>query len=306
MIDKTLLMSWTNFHSHSHYCDGAEAPELYITKAIQQGFSVWGLSSHAPVSFPCKWTMKQDQLSIYHNEINTLKRTYGEKIQIYTGLEVDFIPGISSCASFREDEFTYDFLIGSVHFVDHFSDGTPWEIDGRHEVFLKGLNQIFEGSIQTAVERYYELIREMVLTDSPDIIGHLDKIRIQNEDGALFTGEEGWYKDAVMATLEVIRERKVIVEVNTRGVYKGIVKSPYPETWILEQMCQMGIPITLNSDAHHPREIQGAFPETAQMLREIGFGEVQVLFNNEWQPFQYDRWGVRVGNNVETVFGVQV
>lgn len=295
MIEKNELMSWTNFHSHSHYCDGADAPESYILKAIQQGFYVWGLSSHAPVSFPCKWTMKHDQLSIYHNEINTLKRTYGEKIQIYTGLEVDFIPGVSSCTSFREDEFTYDFLIGSVHFVDHFPDGTPWEIDGRHEVFLKGLNQIFDGNIQAAVERYYELIREMVVADSPDVIGHLDKIRIQNEGGALFTGEEAWYKEVVMATLEVIKDHHKIVEVNTRGIYKGIVKSPYPETWILEQMYQMNIPITLNSDAHHPREIKGAFPETAQMLREIGFSELQVLFNNEWQPFQFDRWGVRVG-----------
>lgn len=306
MIDKTVLMNWTNFHSHSHYCDGAEAPESYIKKAILQGFSVWGLSSHAPVPFPCKWTMKQDQLSIYHNEINTLKRTYGEKIQIYAGLEVDFIPGISSCNLFRNDDFTYDFLIGSVHFIDQFSDDTPWEIDGRHELFLKGLNQIFDGNIQAAVERYYALIREMVTTDSPDVIGHLDKIRIQNEEGALFTGEEAWYKEAVLETLEVIKAHQSIVEVNTRGIYKGIVKSPYPETWILEQMHEMGIPITLNSDSHHPREIAGAFPETAQMLREIGFNEVQVLYNNEWQPFQFDRWGVRVGKMMGKVFDVKV
>lgn len=296
-------MSWTNFHSHSHYCDGAEAPESYITKAIKNGFLVWGLSSHAPVSFPCKWTMKADQLNLYHNEIIDLKRTYADKIQIYAGLEVDFIPGIAGCDSFRSDEFTYDFLIGSVHFVDHFPNGSPWEIDGPHERFLKGLKEIFEGNIQQAVERYYELIREMVETDSPDIIGHLDKIIIQNEEGDLFTGQEEWYKAAVMTTLEAIKESGKIVEVNTRGLYKGIVKDPYPATWILKEMCQMDIPITLNSDSHHPREIQGAFPETAQILREIGYSEVYVLYNNFWQPFQFDRWGVRINTAKVLVTG---
>ncbi|MDP5171406.1 MAG: histidinol-phosphatase [Bacteroidia bacterium] len=293
-------MPWTNYHSHSHYCDGVHAPERYVAEAIEREFCAWGFSSHAPVPFACKWTMPEDRLDEYLNEVSDLKRTYEERIQLYAGLEVDFVPGITGPARLRALAPSLDYLIGSVHFVDAFADGTPWEIDGRHELFLEGLHQIFGGNIEQAIERYYALITEMVETDAPDVVGHLDKIIIQNEGGALFTGKEAWYQAAVRRTLGIIKEKDLIVEVNTRGMYKGLIKEPYPAQWMLREMAAMQIPITLSSDAHHPREINGAFPETAQMLREAGFHDLHILYDGVWQAFPFDRWGVRVGTPVHS------
>ena len=290
-------MSWTNFHSHSHFCDGTDALNTYLQQAIQQKFAAWGFSSHAPVPFPCKWTMEEEQLPQYLNEIHQLKRTFSDQIRIFAGLEVDYVPGITGPGRILSMAPELDYTIGSVHFVDHLPDGRPWEIDGRHEVFLEGLNAIFGGNIRLAIQRYYELIRQMVEEDQPDVVGHLDKIIIQNEAGQLFSGVEPWYREAVMHTLETIRDAGIIIEVNTRGIYKGLVKNPYPHQWILEEIHAMNIPITLNSDAHHPREIAGAFPETAQLLREIGFGQLQVLLEDEWEPRPFDRWGVRADNS---------
>lgn len=289
-----MLMGWTNFHSHSHYCDGSDAPEAYIQEAIRRGFATWGLSSHAPIPFASSWNMKAEDLPRYHNEATSLKRTYEDQISFLVGLEVDYIPGHSGCELIRKGDLSFDYLIGSVHFVDFFGNGNPWEIDGRHQVFLKGLDEIFGGNVQKAIERYFELTRKMVIEDRPDLIGHLDKIRIQSENGQLFNGNEEWYQNAIMATLETIRDEDLIVEINTRGVYKGLVREPYPQRWVLEEMKNMGIRMTLCSDAHHPREVNGSFPETAQLLREVGYCEMQVLHHGEWIPCQFDRWGVRV------------
>lgn len=287
-------MGWTNFHSHSHYCDGSHAPESYITEAIQRGFVAWGMSSHAPLPFETSWNMSSEDLARYHNEGLSLKRAHEENIAVSIGLEVDYIPHVTGCHLFRDGDLMFDYLIGSVHFVDSFPDGTPWEIDGRHQLFLDGLNQLFGGDVQKAVERYFELTRRMVNEDPPNLVGHLDKIRIQSENGLLFSGEEPWYREAVMTTLECIREQDLIVEVNTRGVYKGMVKEPYPQRWVLKEMLKMGIRMTLSSDAHHPREGNGSFPETAQLLREIGYREMCVLHQGAWIPCQFDRWGVRI------------
>ncbi len=287
-------MSWSNFHSHTHYCDGTDAPESYIQQAIQLGFRVWGVSSHAPVPFACKSTMKENNLVAYLNEIRSLSSTYQDQIRIFSGLEVDFVPQVTGPGRIRSLASDLDYTIGSVHFVDQLPDGTPWEVDGPHSIFLNGLSQIFGNSAPHAIRRYYALIRQMAETDAPDVIGHLDKIIIQNEEGALFSDEAPWYREAVSVTLETIRSQNLIVEVNTRGIYKGLVKFPYPTRWILELMHDMGIAITLNSDAHHPREIAGAFPETAQLLREIGFRHLHILLDGSWQPVPFDRWGIRV------------
>ncbi len=291
-------MSWTNYHSHSHYCDGSEAPEAYVQEAVRREFSAWGLSSHAPVPFPCKWAMKEEALPVYLAEAAALKVRYAHLIQVYTGLEVDYVPGKTGPARLRQLAPELDYTIGSVHFVDAFSDGRPWEIDGRHELFLEGLREIFDGDIRRVLVRYLDLIQDMVRLDPPEVVGHLDKIIIQSGQGDLFSGQEDWYHHAVTATLETIRDAGLIVEVNTRGIYKGLVKEPYPAFDVLRTMAAMGVAITLSSDAHHPREINGAFPETAQVLRECGFHELHILHDKQWKAVPFDRWGVRTAKSL--------
>lgn len=287
-------MSWSNFHSHSTYSDGADVIAASVAAAVEAGAYAWGCADHAPLPFACGWAMPEERLPEYIHEIRTLKLAYADQIQIYAGLEVDYLPGITGPGRFRRPQHGLDYLVGSVHFVDQLPDGRHWEIDGPHQVFLEGLQLIFGGEARAAVTRYYGLIRQMVQEDAPDIVGHLDKIIIQNEAGQLWTGEEPWYRQAVLETLEDIRDHDLIVEVNTRGVYKGLVKNGYPAGWILRQMHAMGIRMTLSSDSHHPREIFGAFPEVAQFLRELGIGHLDMCWEGEWQPVPFDRWGLRV------------
>jgi histidinol-phosphatase (PHP family) len=69
------------------------------------------------------------------------------------------------------------------------------------------------------------------------------------------------------------------VEVNTRGLYKKRSDTFFPGTAILGQIHHLKIPVTLSSDAHQPKELDGYFPEAIQVLKEIGFKEL-VYFNN--------------------------
>ena len=115
-------------------------------------------------------------------------------------------------------------------------------------------------------------------------MGHLDKIKIQSENGQLFDETAPWYRRAVQHTLDVIAERSLIVEVNTRGLYQQKTREPYPGWWTLVRLREMDIPITLNSDAHHPREVTAYFPEIASRLAQLGFREVMQLQDGAWQP----------------------
>jgi histidinol-phosphatase (PHP family) len=279
---------YTNYHGHCHYCDGQEAPTAYVEAAIEQGMTGYGFSSHAPLPYGLSWPMPAERMVAYRQEIASLQQQYAARLPIYCGLEIDYIPMVTGPNHLRWQELALDYTIGSVHFVDFFADGRPWEIDGDHGVFLAGLDAIFDGDVRRAVERYYALIRQMVTEDTPDIVGHLDKIKLQSEGGRLFDETAPWYRTAVRQTLDVIAAQGVIVEVNTRGLCKQKTTEPYPSWWVLEEMLKLGISITLNSDAHHPREVTAFFPETAARLRQMGYEAVQQRQPGGWQavPFQ--------------------
>ena len=277
-------MHYTNYHGHCHYCDGQQAPEAYVEAALAEGMVGYGFSSHAPLPYGLSWPMPADQVVAYRQEIAALRQRYADRIPIYCGLEIDYIPQVTGPNHPRWQELALDYTIGSVHFVDFFPDSCPWEIDGSHDVFLQGVETIFGGNVPRAVERYYALIRQMVTHDPPDIVGHLDKIKIQSENGQLFDETAPWYRRAVQHTLDVIAERSLIVEVNTRGLYQQKTREPYPGWWTLVRLREMDIPITLNSDAHHPREVTVYFPEIASRLAQLGFREVMQLQDGAWQP----------------------
>lgn len=279
---------WSNFHTHNQYCDGKGDLMEYVQRARERGFISLGFSSHAPLPFEAKWCMKMNALSFYLNEIHILRKSI-DNIELYAGLEVDFIPGITSPSMFREK---LDYTIGSVHFVEEFPDGARWEIDAQHADFLKGLDKIFKNDIQDAVVRYFEITREMVLTDCPSIIGHIDKIKIQNIDNKFFAESDAWYRDEVIKTLDVVAAAGPIIEVNTRGIYKKRSATTYPGPWVLRFMYEKGIPITLSSDAHHPDEINNHFSETAELLRKIGFKKISVLHEGQWQQYEFNEHGI--------------
>jgi histidinol-phosphatase (PHP family) len=83
------------------------------------------------------------------------------------------------------------------------------------------------------------------------------------------------------------------VEVNTRGVYKKKTPFPYPSPFILKHLLDMNVPIMLNSDAHHPREITNHFSETAEMLSQIGFRELQIVTKDGLQARPFDKNGIK-------------
>jgi histidinol-phosphatase (PHP family) len=285
-------MSWTNYHSHTHFCDGKLGPEAYAAEAARQGLWAYGFSSHAPLPYAAPWGMRPESVTSYLSQIARLQADYRGRLELYAGLEVDFVPGKLGPQHPFIRHLELDYCIGSVHFVDTFPDGVGWEIDGPHEVFLRGLREIFDGDIRRAVGRYYGLTRQMVEQEPPTVVGHLDKIKIQNEGGRLFSETQPWYRDEVMATLQAIAGAGVLLEVNTRGIYKQKTPELYPSRWVLARACELQIPLTLNSDAHHPREITEQFSYAAGVLAEVGYTHLHSLLDNRWQPFRFTVQGL--------------
>ncbi|MBA4145313.1 MAG: histidinol phosphatase [Cytophaga sp.] len=281
---------WTNYHCHTHYCDGKNSIREMISAAHEQSLISLGISSHAPLPFDSPWCMKGDQLDPYLSEMDFVRRDF-RSVQVYKGLEIDFIPSLISPDDFKSQ---LDYTIGSVHFVEQFDDGRKWEIDGAHSHFLEGYERIFRKDIKAVIRRYYELTRQMVEETQPGIVGHLDKIKIQNSFTPLFDESAKWYQEEIHKTLDVIAKTESTIEVNTRGIYQKKSDTTYPSPWVLEQIHQRQIPITLSSDAHHAKDMINLFPEMAITLNQIGFKKICILLDGRWQQVAFDEHGINL------------
>lgn len=106
-------MILSNYHSHFNLCDGKGEAYEYLDQALKLGFSSYGFSAHAPIADE-SWTLKQEDLGKYLSTVENLKKEYSGKIQVYTGLEIDYIPDKSGPSSENFKNLDLDYTIGSV------------------------------------------------------------------------------------------------------------------------------------------------------------------------------------------------
>jgi len=272
-----------NFHTHTCFCDGSDEPLAYVEEAVRKRFTALGFSGHAPIPIENSFAIKDKYLGKFCDTIRALQTKFADKIKIFLALELDYIPGLSQEFSFFKKLCRLDYTIGSVHLIPNTTNDRIWFIDGpKTETYDQGLKELFDGDINRAVTAYYEQIIQMIFTQKPDIIGHIDKIKMHNQD-RFFTEDEKWYQELVDKTLKIIQTKGNIMEVNTRGIYKKRSYSLFPGQKILEKAYMLGIPVTISSDAHKPSELDSCFDIALQTLKDIGYKRLSVYDSNGWK-----------------------
>lgn len=267
-----------NLHTHSNFSDGKANAEDVVIEAINQGLEVLGFSDHSPVPFENSFAIKNDEVHNYISTIKSLKEKYQDKIDIYCSMEMDFIPGIVKDFKKTKEELGLDYMIGSVHLVGNDVEKL-WFIDGsKVETYDEGLNNFYGGDIKKGVKTFFYQYNEMIESEEFDIVGHFDKIKMHNRD-RYFLEEDKWYRDLLMETLTLIKEKSLIVEVNTRGIYKKRSTDFYPSTWVLPIMREMNVPAVISSDAHLPSELTLCFKEAEDALKAAGYKETMCFMN---------------------------
>lgn len=247
-----------SYHNHTNWSDGTASLDEMIEGARQAGVKEFGVSDHftlAPGNRTYDWALEPESLDAYVTDVQRAMLSERE-ITVRMGLEVDYFPETMALVSKRLAAYQFDYLIGSVHFVDDF----PIDFDAR---YWKELAQEDRDRIWKV---YWERVRAAAETRAFDFIGHLDLPK-----------KFGYYPSVdltghALAALDAIAESGAAIEINTSGWDKP-AREAYPSPFLLEQAQRRRIPLVINADAHSPAHVARDFERALLMAMDAGYTE---------------------------------
>lgn len=272
-------MSWAgNLHGHCYYCDGKEKPEEYVLKALELGHRYIGFSSHIPLArHRSHWNMAPENFYKYLNEVQYLKRDFAGSILILCAFEMDDPYSLYTCQDLRElYSDLVDYTVGSVHYLDVLPDGSLWEVDGATETFMKGVEDLCNGSMEMTLSRYFDRLLEMLNASRPTIAGHVDKVIIHEPVKAFVRENPGFYEQKILAVFRAIKNLGITLEINTRGLYTGRNNDVYPARRFWPYLKEFQIPVVITSDCHQPEELAEGCKKIRQEALSAGLNVVDL------------------------------
>lgn len=259
-----------DYHTHHARCGHAVGElEEYVKRGIELGLSQLGLSDHMPLlhvdpaAYYPEMAMPLDELPRYVEEAFQLKEKYRGQIDLRVGLEGDYIEGWERQIEEIVKAYPWDYVIGSVHFLGE------WDVSDFRQVHN------WEGQNVFAVyQRYYDAVAKAARTGFYDIMGHLDVIkRFGHRPGAALEAET---VDLELHTLTAVKEAGVAMELNASGLSKPVAEM-FPSRRILSAAVEMGIPLTVGSDAHDPLKLGEHLDQARALLHELGVRELATF-----------------------------
>jgi histidinol-phosphatase (PHP family) len=266
------------------YCDHAtgELREM-LEMAVAKGLHTYGLAEHAPrfdpkFLYPDEIGMGWDipkiiaDFEAYARDTKELVEEFAGRLTVLRGFEAEIIPadGYRDIMLGLREKHEFDFMVGSVHYVDEIL------VDGWPETFERALRK--RGDVENLAVAYYENVAEMVEALKPEIVGHFDVVRkFGAAHGPVDTPP---IRRAAKAALEAAREHACILDCNTGGYRKGH-GMPYPAPWIVEMAREMEVPFCFGDDSHTVDEVGADFEQAREYLVEHGVESVTFLSRGE-------------------------
>lgn len=274
-------MNLTNYHCHCSFCDGRASFEQFVQAATEAGFTSFGMSSHAPLPFHTLWTMEdKETVDAYLKEFRRIKDTCDSRMELYAGMEIDYLNEDSNPSVPYFQNLPLDYRIGSVHLL-YDSRGEVVDIDCSPEKFGEIVRNHFNGDLKRVVCLYYERLMRMIERGGFDILGHADKIHYNASRYLPDLLDEPWYDSLMTDYFNRIAASGCMVEINTKFYLpKGIF---FPNQRYFGLLKELRVPVLVNSDAHFPEKINDGRSEALTALRAAGYTSVMALHNGQWQ-----------------------
>jgi len=242
-----------DYHIHTKLCKHASGEmHEYVKSAIKKGIKEIAFTDHIPLSdnFDIAHRMAEKELELYLEQINKLSESYPE-ILIKTGIEADYYDGHEVYLEKIINEFDFDLVILSIHFVYGWPEGN-WAF----------VYDFPDRTLREVYSDYLQALMRGIKCGLFDIVGHLDLVKSPEQPLLQKNKEE------LEQVFKLAGQHNMAVEINTSGLRKKIGQS-YPAQEIIPLILEHGLPLTLGSDAHKPEQVGFNFSELELYLRRF-------------------------------------
>ncbi len=237
--------------AHGEYKYTLEWLTSFVHQAREMGLKEIGFSEH------------DDYLADVNIDLIEELRNLNPDISIRLGLEVDYKPEREDSLHLLTKAKPFDYLIGSVHFIDGWGFDHP---DYRYKFAEYDIDDIYQ--------KYFNLVDEAVKANLFDVIGHLDLIKVWGDRPRKNVTR---YVEPVLVS---IKEANLVIEINSAGLRKPVAEI-YPQYEIIEMMKKMDIGITFASDAHHPSQIGLNIEKGIALAKRVGYKKMITFKERE-------------------------
>jgi histidinol-phosphatase (PHP family) len=254
-----------DYHMHLRAPDESidhtiEAVERYVETAAERGVDEIGFTEHVyyfeqtrPLwSVPYQLERCRHDLDRYVDAVAEAKRR-GYPVKL--GLEVDYQPGLERETAQVLAPYPWDYLIGSIHFLDGRAiDAEPSLVDAV--------------GVEEAWRLYYAALSRAAGSGLFETLGHPDLVK-------MFGPEIDWDWAGVAASV-----KDVCLEVSSAGLHKRHGRL-YPNPGLLAAAREQEVSITLASDAHVPENVGRDLDRAIEHARAAGYETVTVFDQRE-------------------------
>jgi histidinol-phosphatase (PHP family) len=247
-----------DFHFHTEFSADSETPvQAQIERAIALGMPEICVTDHHDFD-----TVTEDKEFIldfdsYLPYMEKIRREYDGRICVNCGVELGLQNHIKDYLDALVQKYSFDYIIGSSHFID--------TLDPFYPVFFEGRSE------REAYERFFEVSLARVKNlDCFDSYGHLDYVvRYGPNQNREYSFDA--YREYIDPILKTLIEKGKGLECNTGGLKYGL-GHPNPSEDILRRYHELGGEIlTIGSDAHVPQHLGYGFDLLPELLKSCGF-----------------------------------
>lgn len=257
-------MILSDIHVHTNYCDGASSIDEIIEKAVSMNMTSLGFSSHEYTHFDLSCCMTPEATKKYIADVKRAKDQYKDKIEIYLGTEKDYFG--------TEADFEFDYSIGSVHYLK--IQDSYYPVDYTEEVMKKFVKEHFDGDYIKYVKMYFETVCKLSKEKEFDVLGHFNLVTKFNKGNKFFDENSKEYQSIAYEALEFTAKNCPVFEINTGAISRGYTDIPYPDSFMLKAIKDLGAKIILSSDSHIKDTLCFKFDDCINILKSLGYDSV--------------------------------
>ena len=275
-----------DYHMHFEYGDyNFDWVEGFFTAAKNRGLAEIGISEHSH-TFPEFEKLYYDDLILDNSEVgefqkvwlktnkfkhtlkdyfdfmNELKKNHAVKI----GMEVCNFQNQSAVKKIL-DEWEFDYLIGSVHFL------WGWGYDSE-----KIKSEWTRHDLKNIYEQYTQEVEKLAASKIYDILGHPFNIRLFK----FFPDFD--VTNYLERVADALKKSDMAVDVNTGTMYRYPVQEISPYADFMKIAASYDLPIIISSDAHKPEDCGKFCDEAIEYVKKFGYKKI-LRFKNRLKNF---------------------